>query len=89
MKAKGGNLSAAMLLFHNFYENYLDKSYIFFESLLLPHHFKILNSVENVLRYFPCILLLVSTDSWKIRTVGQAVVHDGKPLVLNFIKEFE
>jgi len=48
MEAKLGNLSAAMLLFHNFYEKYLDKSYIFFESLLLSHHFTIQNSVEKL-----------------------------------------
>jgi hypothetical protein len=48
MKAKEINLSAAMFLFHNFYEKYLYKSYTLLESLLLPHLFTIMSSVEKV-----------------------------------------
>ena len=70
MKAKDSNLSVAMLLFHNFYEKYLEKKlYIFRMSITTPSFHDSKFSGESLLRHFSCIRILVSTDSLKIRTV--------------------
>jgi hypothetical protein len=89
MKAKESNLLAAMLLFHNFYEKYLEKKLcIFRKSITNPSFHDSKFSAKRLLRHFSCIRLFVSTDSLKIRIVEKAVAPDGKPLILNFIKAF-